>query len=193
MTPTLAPEAGAPHQSNNAGMPNTSTRLQDRQVKLRDLCRRERERGTSMVLERKVENLVPMTRSLLIDPGRADPKSTRNWTKPPDRSIIKSKPLVVNVAQGQVATDKSTPTLATTAFAPALRTPGFSPSKKAEDQLSWVPTQATLRSSSLRQARPFSRLLGEQITANSSQINMSENSVVRVVARRADPTAHPFT
>ena len=84
-------------------------------------------------------------------------------------------------------TDNST--LAVAAFAPALRTPGLSPSTKGgEDQVSLVPTAATPPPPSTpSQTRPFSRSPAEQMTANSSLLNMSENSAATVLQRRVPP------
>ena len=135
-----------------------------------------------------------MSRSLAADPVGGSPKSTTNFVKAPVSSIAKGRPTHGNAIQGQGALDNSTTAVA--AFlggARALRTPGLSPSTKAgEDQVSLAPTAATLPPSTPSQARPFSRLPKEQITANSSQLNMSENSVVTVVPRRLAPSTLTF-
>ena len=79
----LAPQAEAPQQASNNEQPITSTPLQDPFAKLRDLCRKERERGVSATVEKVVENPILMSRSLVLDPVGGSPKSTMNWVKPP--------------------------------------------------------------------------------------------------------------
>ena len=81
----------------------------------------------------------------------------------------------------------------TVTVAPALCTPRFSPSfVGGEDSVSLSRTSATLPPSKASQARPFSRLAAGQITANSSQLYMSENSVATVVQRRPAPPGPIF-
>ena len=75
-------------------------------------------------------------------------------------------------------------------FPPALLTLGFSPATKGgEDRVSLAPTAGNLPASIPLPARPFSRLVAEQITANTSQPNMRENSIATVLQRRAAPSA----
>ena len=127
-------------------------------------------------------------------PCRGSPKSSMNWTKPPVSNIVKQRPSHGNATQEQGVFDNSTTAVA--AFpggAPALRTPGLSPSMKGgEDQISLAPTVATLPPSRASQTRPFSRLPAEQIKANSTELNMSENSVLTVVPRRLAPRTLAF-
>ena len=130
----------------------------------------------------------------MAEPGGESPKSTRDWVKPPVSTIAMPKPLNNNAAQGQGTIDTSISTAVTgAAFPPALRTPGLSRSTKGgEERFSLAPTVTTLTPSILTQARPFSRLMAERITANSWEINISENSVVTVVPRRLAPNTPTF-
>ena len=142
IAPTLAPQADAPQQLISNVGPSTSTPLQDPIAELRELCRKERERGVSLTVEKTVENPILLSRSLVADPVGGSPKSPTNWVKPPVSMIAKRRPPHGNATQGLGMTDN--PTLAVAAFAPALRTPGLSPSTKAgEDQFSSAPTVAT--------------------------------------------------
>ena len=52
VVPILAPQAKAPQPANINAEPSTSTPLQDPFVELREMCRKERERGVSLVLEK---------------------------------------------------------------------------------------------------------------------------------------------
>ena len=194
VTPALAPQAVAPLQSNSAGPNSTSAPLQDQQASLREMCRGERERLSSMVLERNVKIPTAMARSPPTDPGIGPAGLLGNWVKPPVRSLARSTHLDNNAGQGQGATENSTnPAMDSTTLAPALRTPGFSPSSVGgDDQVSLAPTAATLPPSTPSQARPFSRSPAEQITANSSLLNMSENSAATVLQRRVPPSASTF-
>ena len=100
VAPILAPQAEAPQQANNNIELSTSTPLQDPFAKLRELCRKERERGVSLILEKRVENPNLMSRSLAADPVGGSPKSMMNWAKPHVSYIAKRKPLHDNVIQG---------------------------------------------------------------------------------------------
>ena len=161
---TLAPQTVGTLQSNSAGPQITSTGRQDQQSAVREqLCRKERERGSSTVLERNVEIPPTIAMSPPTDSGRGKFKSLGNWVKPPVRSLLMGKPLEDNSAQEQGAMENITnAAMATTAFAPTLRTPGFSPSSLGRyDWLSWAPTSPTLLPSRACHARPFSRLVVE--------------------------------
>ena len=72
VVPILAPQAKAPQPVNINVEPSTSTPLQDPCAKLRELCRKERERGVSLVLEKMVENPILMSRSLVADLERGE-------------------------------------------------------------------------------------------------------------------------
>ena len=101
IAPILAPQAEAPQQANNNVQPTTSTPLQDPFAKLRDLCRKERERGASATVEKVVENPILLSRSLVTDPFGGSPKSTMNWVKPPLSMIAKRRPPHGNAIQGR--------------------------------------------------------------------------------------------
>ena len=61
-----------------------------------------------------------------------------------------------------------------------------------DGQLSLAAISATMPPSRTSQARPFSRLVDQQITANSSQLNINENGVTTVVQRRTAATCPIF-
>ena len=67
---------------------------QDQQSALRELCRNERESGSSMVLERNVVIPTAILRSPPTNPARMKLKSLRNWVKPPESSLIFGYPLM---------------------------------------------------------------------------------------------------
>ena len=50
--PTRPPQADAPQQLNNNAGPSSTTTLQDPFAKLKEICRKERERGFSLMLEK---------------------------------------------------------------------------------------------------------------------------------------------
>ena len=77
VAPIPAPQAKAPQSANINAEPTTSTPRQDPCAKLRELCRKERERGVSLVLEKRVENSIFLSRSLAVDLVGGAP--SRRW------------------------------------------------------------------------------------------------------------------
>ena len=98
----------------------------------------ERE-GVSLTLAKRVENAIPISRSLVADPVEGGANSRRNWVKATVRTIACPKHLSKNAARWKGVIDNST--VAPASFTAALSTPGLFPSTKGgDDRFSLAPS-----------------------------------------------------